>query len=66
MHDWPLQGICSASYIEGDRVWFVSSRGLVVCADLDGYYDGTDDGDVVGDDFNVGDEYSKYIIMVQI
>ena len=55
VHDWPLQGICSASYIEGDRVWFVSSRGLVVCADLDGYYDGTDDGDIVGERARLAD-----------
>jgi len=55
VHDWPLQGICSASYIEGDRVWFVSSRGKVVCADLDGYYDGTDDGDIVGERARLAD-----------
>jgi outer membrane protein assembly factor BamB len=55
VHDWPLQGICSASYIEGDRVWFVSSRGKVVCVDLDGYYDGTDDGEIVGERARLAD-----------
>ena len=55
VHDWPLQGICSASYVEGDRVWFVSSRGKVVCVDLDGYYDGTDDGDIVGERARLAD-----------
>ena len=49
VHDWPLQGICSAPYIEEDRVWFVSSRGKVICLDLDGHYDGTDDGEVVNE-----------------
>ena len=46
VHDWPLQGICSAPYVEGDRIWFVSSQGKVVCVDSDGYHDGTDDGDI--------------------
>ena len=49
VHDWPLQGICSAPYVEGDRIWFVSSRGKVVCVDADGYHDGTDDGDITSE-----------------
>ena len=49
VHDWPLQGICSAPYVEGDRVWFVSSRGRVVCVDADGYHDGTDDGEITNE-----------------
>jgi outer membrane protein assembly factor BamB len=44
VHDWPLLGICSSALIEGDRVWFVTSRGEVRCLDLDGFHDGTDDG----------------------
>ena len=44
VHDWPLQGICSTSYVEGDRLWFVSSRGLVICVDTEGFYDGENDG----------------------
>ena len=46
VHDWPLQGICCAPLVEGDRLWFVSSRGHVVCLDTEGYYDGEDDGPV--------------------
>ena len=46
VHDWPLQGICCAPLVEGDRLWFVSSRGEVICLDSEGYYDGEDDGDV--------------------
>ena len=38
VHDWPLQGICCAPLIEGDRVWFVTSRGEVQCVDADGFY----------------------------
>jgi outer membrane protein assembly factor BamB len=44
VHDWPLQGICCAPLVEGDRLWFVTSRGEVVCLDSEGYYDGEDDG----------------------
>jgi outer membrane protein assembly factor BamB len=48
-HDWPLQGICCAPLVEGERLWFVSSRGLVLCLDTKGYYDGQDDGPVTGE-----------------
>ncbi|MCA9184958.1 MAG: hypothetical protein KDA99_05040, partial [Planctomycetales bacterium] len=44
VHDWPLQGVCCASYVEGNRLWFVTSRGEVVCLDTEGYHDGEDDG----------------------
>lgn len=44
VHDWPLQGICCSPLVEGDKVWFVSSRGLVICLDAKGFQDGEDDG----------------------
>lgn len=44
VHDWPLQGICCAPYVEGNRVWFVSSRGEVVCVDEEGFHDDENDG----------------------
>ncbi|MEO8498197.1 MAG: PQQ-binding-like beta-propeller repeat protein, partial [Planctomycetota bacterium] len=46
VHDWPLQGICCAPYVEGDRLWYVTSRGEVKCLDTAGYHDGEDDGPV--------------------
>jgi hypothetical protein len=27
VHDWPDQGICAAVYAEGDKAWYVTSRG---------------------------------------
>ena len=33
VHDWPLQGICCSPLVEGDRLWYVSSRGEVKCLD---------------------------------
>ncbi len=44
VNDWPHQGICSAPLVDGDRLWFVSSRGEVVCLDTEGFYDGENDG----------------------
>lgn len=44
VHDWPEQGICCAPYVEGDRLWFVTSRGEVRCVDTEGFYDGKNDG----------------------
>lgn len=44
VNDWPEQGICDAPYAEGDRLWFVSSRGEVICLDANGFMDGKNDG----------------------
>ncbi len=44
VHDWPLQGICCAPLVEGNRLWFVTSRGEVRCLDVEGFYDGENDG----------------------
>ena len=32
--DWPLEGICSSAYVEGNRCYYVSNRCEVVCADV--------------------------------
>ncbi|HJT36470.1 MAG TPA: PQQ-binding-like beta-propeller repeat protein [Pirellulales bacterium] len=44
VHDWPLQGICCAPLVEGDRLWFVTSRGEVACLDTEGFLDDENDG----------------------
>jgi outer membrane protein assembly factor BamB len=44
VHDWPLQGICCAPLVEGDRLWFVTSRGEVACCDTEGFHDEENDG----------------------
>ena len=49
VHDWPQQGICCAPLVEGDRLWFVTSRGEVLCLDTEGFHDGEDDGPVKGE-----------------
>ena len=35
-NDWPLQGVCSTPSYDGERLYYVSNRGEVVAADLDG------------------------------
>ncbi len=44
VHDWPLQGVCSGPYVEGDRLYYVSNRAEVICADSEGFRDGENDG----------------------
>lgn len=46
VHDWPLQGVCSAPYVEEDRLYYVSNRAEVIAADVDGFRDGQNDGPV--------------------
>ena len=44
VHDWPLQGICCSPVVDGERLWFVTSRGEVRCLDTEGFYDDENDG----------------------
>jgi outer membrane protein assembly factor BamB len=46
VHDWPQQGICSAPLVEGDRLYFVTSRGEVACLDTEGFHDNENDGEI--------------------
>ena len=50
VHDWPLQGICSAAYVVGDRLYYVTSRGEVACLDTKGFHDGENDGEVANEE----------------
>ena len=56
VHDWPLQGICCAPLVEGNRLWFVTSRGEVRCLDTEGFYDDENDGPHSGELFAVKEE----------
>ncbi len=49
VHDWPLQGVCAAPIVEGERLWYVSNRGEVLCLDAQGFHDGEDDGPVTNE-----------------
>lgn len=45
--DWPLQGVCSQAFADGDRLWYVSNRCEVVCLDTLGFRDKENDGPYV-------------------
>ncbi len=36
VNDWPDEGCCSAPLVEGNRLWYVSSRGEVKCLNTEG------------------------------
>ena len=44
VNDWPLQGICSTPYLEGNRLYYVNNRCEVIAADTEGFMDGKNDG----------------------
>ncbi len=44
VNDWPFQGIASSPLVEGDRVYYVSNRCELVCADTQGFSDNENDG----------------------
>jgi outer membrane protein assembly factor BamB len=44
VHDWPLQGVCAAGFVDGERLWYVNNRGEVVCLDTEGFHDDENDG----------------------
>jgi len=35
-NDWPFQGVCSSPLVEGDRLYYVSNRGELICLDTRG------------------------------
>jgi outer membrane protein assembly factor BamB len=49
VNDWPEQGICSSPFVDGDRIYYVSNRCELVCADVEGLANG-----------NQGEQNEKY------
>ena len=45
-NDWPYQGIASSPLVEGERLYYVSNRGVVLCLDIHGFRDNENDGPV--------------------
>jgi outer membrane protein assembly factor BamB len=52
VHDWPREGICSAPFVEGDRLWYVSNRCEVVCATTEGMVNGKNVGPVTDEKYH--------------
>ena len=42
--DWPQEGLTSTAAVEKGRVYFVTNRCEVICADINGFLDGKNDG----------------------
>ena len=42
VNDWPLQGVCSTAFVQGDRVYYVSNQAHIVCLDANGLANGND------------------------
>lgn len=69
VNDWPFQGIASSPLIEGDRVYYVSNRAELVCADLKGFHDDENDGPVTDEKFTGkrdGDIVWKYDMIEEV
>ena len=45
-NDWPFQGVASSPLIEGDHLYYVSNRGVVLKLDIQGFRDNENDGPV--------------------
>ena len=43
-NDWPGQGVASTPAVENGRLYYVSNRCELVCADVAGFHDGENDG----------------------
>jgi outer membrane protein assembly factor BamB len=39
-NDWPYQGVASSPLVEGNKLYYVSNRGVVWCIDIKGFADG--------------------------
>jgi outer membrane protein assembly factor BamB len=44
VNDWPFQGVASSPLVEGDKIYYVSNRAELVCADTQGFNDNENDG----------------------
>jgi outer membrane protein assembly factor BamB len=45
-NDWPYQGVASSPLVDGERLYYVSNRGVVLCLDIHGFRDNENDGPV--------------------
>src|SRR5215510_14598303 len=43
-NDWPFQGVASSPLVEGERLYYLSNRGVVHCLDIQGFRDNENDG----------------------
>ena len=51
-NDWPFQGVASSPLVEGERLYYVSNRGVVFCLDIQGFRDNENDGPFTDEKLN--------------
>jgi outer membrane protein assembly factor BamB len=44
VNDWPEQGVCSTGVAQNGKYYYVSNRCEIICADVEGFTDGENDG----------------------
>jgi outer membrane protein assembly factor BamB len=70
VNDWPYQGVCSSPLVEDGTVYYVSNRGEVIAADLQGFRDnGENDGPFKDEKFTSqtdGDILWKFDMMEEV
>lgn len=64
-HDWPDIGISSGPCAVGDRLYYVSNRGELVCADTEGFLDGENDGPLEDEKLN-GRQDADFVWMLDM
>jgi outer membrane protein assembly factor BamB len=52
VNDWPLQGICSSPCVQDGKAYYVSNRAEIICADIEGFTDGENDGPFKDEKYN--------------
>ncbi len=52
VNDWPLQGVCSTPFVDGDRAYYVNNRCELVCVDMEGFLDDENDGPYKEEQYN--------------
>ena len=45
-NDWPFQGVASSPLVEGEKLYYVTNRAVLVCLDIRGFRDKENDGPV--------------------
>jgi outer membrane protein assembly factor BamB len=70
VNDWPFQGIASSPLVEGDKIYYVSNRGEVMCLDTEGFRDNNEnDGPVTNEKYvtaNDADVIWKFDMMEEV
>lgn len=63
VNDWPLQGVCSTAFMEGDRIYYISNEAHIVCLDARGFKDSENNGPFTDEEYtgeNAGDIIWSY------